>query len=205
MYLYLIRHGRTVWNDQGRLQGWQDSPLNDEGITSAQLTAKALSDVPFCACYTSLAKRAYDTADIILADRHLSPVRLSGLNEMNFGSWEGRLSVDLAQLDEYQQFRHQPHLYQAISNQGESTSQLLERITDTLDDIISRHHDGEHILIVSHGITLTLLTAMLRGVDMADFRDESVHPFIKNTTINIVHVQDGHATLTTHNDDKHLP
>ena len=35
MKLYLLRHGRTLWNEEGRLQGRTDVPLSDEGRCSA--------------------------------------------------------------------------------------------------------------------------------------------------------------------------
>ncbi len=46
---YLIRHGRTIWNDQGLMQGSGNSNLTEEGVKGAQLTGKALADVPFVA------------------------------------------------------------------------------------------------------------------------------------------------------------
>ncbi|NLN47970.1 MAG: histidine phosphatase family protein, partial [Clostridiales bacterium] len=33
--LYLTRHGQTLWNLEGRFQGWNDSPLSEKGISNA--------------------------------------------------------------------------------------------------------------------------------------------------------------------------
>ncbi len=33
---YFIRHGRTVWNEQGLMQGSGDSPLTEQGVLGAQ-------------------------------------------------------------------------------------------------------------------------------------------------------------------------
>lgn len=52
LQIYLIRHGRTEWNEKGLLQGWGDSPLTEQGIIGAKLTSKALADIPFSACYS---------------------------------------------------------------------------------------------------------------------------------------------------------
>ncbi|MER3543483.1 MAG: hypothetical protein C4311_02490 [Chloroflexota bacterium] len=51
--LYLIRHGRTDWNDAGRYQGQANPPLNAQGWAQARALAQALSGVPFEAIYGS--------------------------------------------------------------------------------------------------------------------------------------------------------
>ena len=47
MKLYIIRHGETSWNAEGRLQGQTDIPLNENGIRLAKITGEALKEVPF--------------------------------------------------------------------------------------------------------------------------------------------------------------
>ena len=42
MLLYIIRHGETDYNVEGRLQGWSDIPLNEKGRKLAEVTGKAL-------------------------------------------------------------------------------------------------------------------------------------------------------------------
>ena len=44
---YFVRHGKTLFNLKGRMQGWCDSPLLDEGIQQAENVASALRNVPF--------------------------------------------------------------------------------------------------------------------------------------------------------------
>ena len=69
-----------------------DSPLVEEGILGAKKTGQALKDVKFSAAYSSMQKRAQDTANYILAENNLansSTFHHAGLNEFDFGSWEG--------------------------------------------------------------------------------------------------------------------
>ena len=62
MKLYLIRHGQTLWNQEGKIQGKTDIPLNDEGRKQAGLLAEAMENRPVGAVYSSPLKRAFETA-----------------------------------------------------------------------------------------------------------------------------------------------
>ena len=47
MKLYIIRHGETAWNVEGRLQGQTDTELNENGVRLAKVTAEGLKNIPF--------------------------------------------------------------------------------------------------------------------------------------------------------------
>ena len=47
MKLYIIRHGETAWNVEGRLQGQSDTELNENGVRLAKVTAEGLKNIPF--------------------------------------------------------------------------------------------------------------------------------------------------------------
>ena len=40
MKLYIMRHGETAWNVEGRLQGQSDTELNENGVRLAKVTAE---------------------------------------------------------------------------------------------------------------------------------------------------------------------
>lgn len=67
MKLYFVRHGKTLWNLEGRFQGaGGDSPLLEEAKDEIHLLGKELAKVAFDAVYTSDLQRAMATAAIIL-------------------------------------------------------------------------------------------------------------------------------------------
>ncbi|VEH66800.1 protein GpmB [Rodentibacter pneumotropicus] len=78
---YFIRHGRTVWNEQGLMQGHGDSPLTEQGILGAQKAGVALQQIPFLAAYSSILKRTIDTAEHIIGERNIPLFQHKGLNE----------------------------------------------------------------------------------------------------------------------------
>ncbi|WP_253896081.1 histidine phosphatase family protein [Solibacillus sp. R5-41] len=76
-YLYLTRHGETVWNTKKLMQGWKDSPLTDNGIKQASQLSERLSNVTLSAIYSSTSKRAVQTAEIANAERNLEVLNMT--------------------------------------------------------------------------------------------------------------------------------
>jgi broad specificity phosphatase PhoE len=67
--LWLVRHGQTDWNLQGRYQGHYDIPLNPVGLAQASCLAEKLVEERFDAIYSSDLLRARVTAETV-AERH---------------------------------------------------------------------------------------------------------------------------------------
>ncbi|MFZ7276495.1 histidine phosphatase family protein [Avibacterium endocarditidis] len=206
---YLVRHGRTVWNEQGLLQGQGDSPLIAEGIEGAMKTGEHLANVPFVAAYSSVLKRAMDTTQYIIGERNIPFFQHKGLNEHFFGSWEGVLVDSIRQSEEFQQMTKDPASYQAKSNGGETFAELAERAMQAVYDIINVHNKG-NILLVSHGHTLRLLLALFDGSTWQNHRENPRVIRLDNTSISIVHYEQaenenvGRFVLETVNSTAHL-
>ena len=62
MKLYIMRHGETAWNVEGRLQGQTDTELNENGVRLAKVTAEGLKNIPFDLGISSPLRRAKHTA-----------------------------------------------------------------------------------------------------------------------------------------------
>lgn len=155
--LYLIRHGETGGNFEGRFQGITDNPLNESGIRQAQMLGEAFSLTKIDLLYTSPLIRARQTAEII-AQMHglekLKPIVEPGLTELDGGLLEGRKFSDLAQ--EYPEVIEAMHTQpsQLCCPQGESMKQVSDRIVETIDRLVE-HNRGKVIAAVSHGIIIS--------------------------------------------------
>ena len=87
--LYIMRHGRTDWNERHKLQGRTDIPLNEDGRRMAEAAREEYRDVPLDVCYCSPLVRAKETAEIVLRGRDILILTDDRLREMSFGEYEG--------------------------------------------------------------------------------------------------------------------
>jgi probable phosphoglycerate mutase len=74
--IYVIRHGQTDLNKEGRLQGRQGLPLNEVGIKQAECLRDNLQNIKFDYVYSSPQERAVQTAEIATGIKVLTDKRL---------------------------------------------------------------------------------------------------------------------------------
>ncbi|MFN3546907.1 MAG: histidine phosphatase family protein [Mesorhizobium sp.] len=98
--LFLVRHGRTAWNEEGRFQGLTDLPLSPAGRADAEANAKRLArhlasvgmgHAPVRLVSSPLA-RCLETARILAGPLGLPETQVDTdelLVEAGFGHWEG--------------------------------------------------------------------------------------------------------------------
>ena len=145
----LIRHGRTVSNDEGRWQGHTDGRLNAKGREQAAALAGYLP--PVDALYSSPLSRAADTARAI-ADRQGSDVHVvNDLKEIGFGAWEGmtRAEIAVACPDEFAAFNN-GGADAVRGGSGETFAGVRRRMANAVGSIVA-NHAGQEIGVVSHG------------------------------------------------------
>ncbi|MCR4952019.1 MAG: histidine phosphatase family protein [Solobacterium sp.] len=190
---YYVRHGKTLFNTLGRMQGACDSPLTEEGIEQAKETASALRSVHFDRIYCSASERAWDTAKIIAAGRNMEPVLMNELKEFNFGELDGTL---FSEMDD----RIQPHrMADDWTDVGGENVELFDRRSRPgFERIIRESKDGDRILIVSHGSYFMHLMKTILQYDQQDYiarRRAADLPFIQNCSISRFIYEDGTYSL----------
>lgn len=158
--LTLIRHARTTWNTDGRMQGWADPPLDDHGRAQARALAQRLAPDTFAALYSSPLQRARETAEIVATPHRLPVICHDELRERNVGEWTGLTFAETRALAP-ERFIGDWRTHGAPG--GETQAALTARVAACLDRILAAHPD-DRIAIVSHGGTLSAALAHLLGL-----------------------------------------
>jgi broad specificity phosphatase PhoE len=168
MQLYVVRHGETQANAQGRYQGSLDAQLNENGVVQAQ-GLRAKLPVHIDSVVVSPLRRAQQTARIIFADDVLPVRTLEAFRERSVGVFEG--------LTQHEARERYPDLWaQNITRQwslappeGESIVDVVERVRAGLNALLA---DDSHqvIVLVAHGFVAKTLRALV-GQDFSDFFD----------------------------------
>ncbi len=167
--LYIMRHGKTDWNDARKLQGRTDIPLNAEGVAMARAAAVECKNVHFDICYCSPLKRAKETAKIVLQGRNIPIIPDERLTEMCFGIFEGSPDSFPAEFGPMQAFFNNPPEY--VPPQGaESFQSLFDRTGDFLNKVIKPQTElGKDILIVGHGAMNSAIICQIKGIPLDKF------------------------------------
>jgi len=159
MTIYVVRHGQTDWNKEGRIQGGTDNPLNATGREQAGAMARALADVKVDAVYVSSHQRARQTAAVFEGRARITA--LDELRERFFGKFEGANDKDQAIVTDWNKRRF---TWTDDMEGGETLESQSRRAESALAKIREHHKDGATIVIVGHGGINPLLVSHLIGV-----------------------------------------
>jgi broad specificity phosphatase PhoE len=160
--LYLVRHGQSAGNAEGRFGGHSATPLSDLGREQARLTAQALARENISAVYASDLLRTMQTAEPLAELLNIPVVATPAFRERHVGVLEGLTfdeSKEAHPRDYYALVNR--NIHHVITN-GESYRHLLRRATNELRNIL-RTHQGEKIAVFSHTGVICFLTLNLIG------------------------------------------
>lgn len=148
---YLIRHGETDWNLQGRYQGIENIPLNETGIRQARECGQGLAKtgIPFDCVVASSLDRAYTTAEIIAEYVGITEVHKEDrLIERDFGQVSGVKREEREKM---------------LASEEELGLEPEEAVADRVQAVLEQYGDGSfsHVLIVSHGAAIRALLGRL--------------------------------------------
>jgi len=156
----LIRHAQTVWNQDKRIQGQEDSPLTKNGRSQSRTWGGQLAAVPFDRILTSDLGRTVATAELINRTLKVPIEKTSGLRELDWGVWTGRRIRDIKnEVPEELRIMEQTG-WQFCPPGGESRREAWLRSRKALVDA-SKRWPGEIILAVIHqGVIKCLLYSL---------------------------------------------
>lgn len=189
MKIYIVRHGETKSNEEGRLQGWRDDPLNELGVNLAVITGQAMKEIHFDAAFSSSLQRAKHTAEIILKESGNDiPIQIDDrIKEIHMGDYEGkRFKSSEPEIDPARiyKFLSEPDIYEEFPN-GESISAVMKRSQNFLFELATKKY--ESVLVATHGCALRCMLNFL--YDNPEVFWHNKVPY--NCCINELDVEDG--------------
>lgn len=166
--LYLIRHGEVEDAVAGKLLGFTDPGLSNQGVEQARRLAENLATTQLSAIYSSDLLRARQTADAIAERRRMKVQPHAALREINMGEWEGRTvaSVHAEAPERVEHLFTDPVSFQYPG--GESFANFTARVQGALEQLRVTHQSGE-IAIVAHGGVCRTIIGNVLGMPMRNW------------------------------------
>lgn len=168
--LYIMRHGKTEWNEQRRIQGRTDIPLNEAGRRMAQRAHEEYLDTHFDLCFSSPLKRARETAELLLLGRDV-PIRTDDrLAEMSFGAYEGLANSFQIPDCPINVLFQDPAAYTESVGGAETFEALFARAESFLSETaLPEVRKGKDILIVGHGALNSAMICCIKQLPISQF------------------------------------
>jgi len=150
MYVCLIRHGETDWNNLKIIQGREDIPLNNAGIDQIKETIEYLKNINWKIIISSPLSRAKKSAEIIKDSiGNIDIIEEFDFIERNYGKISGKTIEETKKI-----------FPDGIWTGIESNEMLQDRAINALKKYINKYN-GENIIIVSHGGTINSILSHL--------------------------------------------
>ncbi len=193
--LWLIRHGETDWNREGRIQGLSDNALNDLGRAQARALGARLAATSFDRVYSSDLSRALETARLVFPGR--TPVLDVRLREVAGGVLEGKTAAEMSEDEVRVKELRASGRTDVRPDGGESYQDVMVRVREWLADLPSQ---GRVACVTHGGVIHTALKIVLGHGD-----DWSGAPIIAITNASVSVVSMGARTVVERvNDHAHL-
>lgn len=171
MRLFLIRHGETEWNKEGRFQGQRDTALSEKGRAQARKAAAALASHKFEGIVSSPLLRALDTAREICAGggQGINIEIIDGLTEINHGDWEGLLASEVREGwgDLLARWHRAPETVTMPGAGGECLEDVRARAIAEVEKIAARY-SGD-VAAASHDAVIKALLCHYLGAPLSSF------------------------------------
>jgi broad specificity phosphatase PhoE len=166
--VFLVRHAETDWNRDEVFRGRADRPLSERGRRQAEAVGRAFAPRPLRAVYSAPLLRARETAEPIARPHGLPVVLEEGLNDLDFGAWQGLAKAEVRErhAELYRQWESAPHT--VVFPGGEGLAEVQGRAAAALDSIVRRHPE-QAVAVITHRVVLKVLLGELLGAGLEAF------------------------------------
>jgi probable phosphoglycerate mutase len=163
MMIYMIRHGRTDWNDERKVMGREPVPLNERGREMVGAVAARLASEGISAIYSGTLARVRETADILAAGWGAEVIDEPRLDESAYERWVGKKYSELKGDRDFELYVRRPT--EADFSAGEGMRDIQRRALDVIERI-AREKRGAKTALVSHADVIKPVVTHYLGMDL---------------------------------------
>ena len=165
--IILLRTCATDFDDEGRIKGTLDIPLNAAGNQQAADAAEALGGQEVAMVYFSPCQSAEETATVVAQRLDVRAKPLKNLHNLDHGLWQGKLIEELKEKQKkvYRQWQEQPET--VCPPEGEMVSDAQLRVKTALDKLVKKHKN-QVVVIVAPEPLISLMGSYLQQTDLGD-------------------------------------
>ena len=175
MNLYAMRHGTTVWNENGLTQGRSNNRLSRAGKAQTEVVATKLKDVKFDVIFCSPLMRTVQTANIVNKHHNSKIIKNDLLNEIDQGVFTGR---KFSTLSEEEKALKKTRSQEAGMESYESCFTRIKKFVEFLKG----QRQFENVLVVTHNVGASFIEDILQNRKV-DFNDQTFLRNFKNAEV----------------------
>ena len=161
--IVLIRPCSTDYDEQGRIQGTLDIPLNAQGSASAQQLADQLRPLNLSLIYSSPSQSAWQTASAVGETLDVKVKKVDSWQNVDHGLWQGMLIDDIRRKHPkvFRQWQEQPE--NICPPEGETLGDALCRARAALEKIIRKQKAAAIALVIPEPLAGIVRSLLIQG------------------------------------------
>ncbi len=184
--LIFVRHGESEGNQSDSFNGHINVRLTERGRLQAAKTAEFLDQYEINAIYSSDLARAYETAQFTANRKNLTVVTSKNLREINGGDFEGVKYSEIEKRFPKEYYDWTNNMGNCRCPNGESVRELAARVNKEVL-AIAKKHQGQTVMITTHGTPIRAMSTIWFQKDITDIRD---YHWVKNASVTVVDYDD---------------
>jgi 2,3-bisphosphoglycerate-dependent phosphoglycerate mutase len=170
-HLFLVRHGKSEWNNQGLWTGQTDVDLNELGYQEARRAGEALRDQDIHVVHVTELKRTHQTLQAIMdtIKKVFTPKIANALTERHYGIYTGKNKWEVKEEIGEEAFQNLRRGWDVAIPEGESLKDVYARVVPYFEEeILPDLEKGKNTLLVGHGNSFRALAKHLENLSEAD-------------------------------------
>lgn len=201
--IFFVRHCEAEGNRAKIFQGSTDCDISERGAKQLEFLNLRFADVHIDKAFSSPLKRAYRTAEVAISGKNLEVTVLHGFTEMHAGILEGKPFSETFEKYPDLKYTWDHDIQNFAPLQGESMREVYTRAKKAFSELVSDpENKNKTLLVASHGAVLKTLLCHLLFDDIERLGEV---PWLDNTAVSLVTVDEDCTRVEYYGDTSHLP